>query len=877
MAAVLAALLVAVALLYGSWAAWEQGKVRRDESQLQAARITQSLAVSATDDLLLKDWGALERTISGIARLPGVRRVAILDSDEKLLLAATKNEAGQPRVSFRESIPKRIDNTGGPGTAQTEVGDAILTWHPVVASSLVGWAYVETPVGDLKEFRAGVFWQHVMGGLLGALVASLLIWFALGYALRDIEVATEFAGRLDTSMGATLEARSLSREGASLKRALNAASRRLDNNQREQRQAEQQMRAVLESALDAIVLMDENGLITNFNPAAEKTFGWPAKEVVGRKLSEVLVPTEHRVAHANGLARFRLTGNSDMLGRRIEVDALHSSGALVPTELAVVSVDVGATKWFAGTLRDISERRELIRVLEMARRDAEAANVAKSSFLANMSHEIRTPMNGIIGMIDLALGTKLTTEQREFVETAKSSAHSLLHIISDVLDLSKIEAGKLELELKTFGVGEMLADVVKSFAFAARNKGVDLSLDVSPRDLIVVGDNFRLRQVMTNLIGNAIKFTTKGSVSVVAKGIVRETTVALHVAVTDTGIGIAEDRISRVFESFHQADVSTTRQYGGSGLGLTISRNIVQLMGGTISAESQLSVGSTFHVHLELPRGQAANVLGLGSQDIVLPTGLSILVAEDNAVNRRLLEVMLGKEGAVVDFALDGPQAVELYRGARKYDVILMDVEMPILNGIEATVRIREIERTETRPYTQIVALTAQAMTTTRAACLDAGMNAFVTKPVARIELLRSISSVLGIEQTTRASIAGSSERGALPLVSMEDFRSRMGADADFVELAELTLQLLPTWTNDLEAAIANKDQDRLRRLAHLVRGALSSVGALLAHQHLSVVEKSLDAKQYVDWNVLAVTVPQLLADTKTAIENAVQNERKIS
>ncbi|MEM1043549.1 MAG: ATP-binding protein [Bacteroidota bacterium] len=428
-------------------------------------------------------------------------------------------------------------------------------------------------------------------------------------------------------------------------------------------------------------------------------------------------------------------------------------GVIVVTVMAVVALAVTATT----AIRLHTERvlKRLNRDYAAAREQAEAAARLKSEFLATMSHEIRTPMNGIIGMADLLADTSLTDEQQESVDIIQTSGGALLSIINDVLDLSKIEAGGITVESVPFQPANLARQALGVVRVQAKERGLELRLDVAPGlPPAALGDPAKVRQVLLNLLSNAVKFTHEGSVTL------RVGRDGDHVQfqVADTGIGMTEEELGVVFESFTQADASTTREYGGTGLGLTISQRLAVLMGGTLTAASEPGRGSTFTFRVDAPAAdtpQDAPAAALGDAQPQDRPGdaLRVLVAEDNAVNQTVIRRLLDRLGIQPDVVGDGAQALSALLDAAEsqapYDLVLMDIQMPVLDGLAATRRIRTDLAPDVQPT--ILALTANAMEGDREDCLEAGADGYLTKPVRREELAEQIAQVRPLGASAQA------------------------------------------------------------------------------------------------------------------------------
>ena len=745
-------------------------------------------------------------------------------------------------LKYRSPLALNLDRT-------SRYAEEVLEFLPYLSVAAVYGLLLPVAFGWPSPLAEGAGPEGLRGLLLAALVIALVVMIRQSVAMREI---------------ARLQAAQAAREAEALQAAKVAQRARTDT--------EERLRRLTDVAPDAILMMDAQGLITFWNPAATTILGYAAEEALGRNLHQLLAPERFLDAHLAGFALFQHTGEGQVVDRTIEVFARRKDGREIAIELSLASVAF-ADGWNAvGLIRDITQRKQAEQALVVAKQQAEAANRAKSEFLANMSHEIRTPMTGIIGMAQLALRTGLDARQRDYVQKIETSARSLLGILNDILDLSKIEAGKMEIERIPFDLHPLVDRVLNLVEIAAQGKGLDLRADYGPGlDSHFEGDPLRLTQILTNLLSNAIKFTPAGgSVLLVIR---QPLSGRLRLEVRDTGIGMSEEARAKIFTPFHQGDSSTTRKYGGTGLGLIITKQLVELMGGTIEVASAPGHGSSFSIEIPAPpcpaqdqapapipsQAQAqAQALALAQDQAPglttasgaasLPgasailggvKGSRLLLVEDNAINREIVLGLLEGSGLDILIARDGREAVEQYR-QRRPDLILMDVQMPEMDGFEASRQIRALDA-----QVPIVALTANAFQEDVARSRAAGMNEHLSKPIETEQLFTVIKKYLD-------------DAPAGPVLDTAAALTLLGGKMN------LYLKILRDFSQTYEGLQLDLEDPKDRRVLHSLKGLSANIGARRLHELIVRLEASPDA-------YLLSALYEELAAVRAAIDHYVE------
>jgi PAS domain S-box-containing protein len=645
----------------------------------------------------------------------------------------------------------------------------------------------------------------------------------------------------------------------------------------EQKRAEEALRAsetrlhgITDSAQDAILMMDSQGVISFWNPAAESILGYRGEEAIGYNLHSLLMPERYREAHLAAFPEFVRTGRGNAIGKTVELVARRKDGREIAVALSLSALLLNDAWHAVGILRDITECKRAEQELLDANRNleeataranqmavqAEQANRAKSEFLANMSHEIRTPMTAILGFSDVILECgdleKAPPERMEAARTIKRNGEYLLGLINDILDVSKIEAGMLAVERIVCSPCQILSEVESLIRVRSAAKGLDLKIEYEgPIPETIQSDPTRLRQILINLLGNAVKFTETGSVRLITR--LAEAATGrpfLEFDIVDTGLGMTGEQAARIFQPFSQADMSTTRKFGGTGLGLTISKRLAEALGGEVTlVDTAPGVGSRFHVTIAtgsltgvkmLDNPMEAGMLKpeVAAESLVDAARLDcrILLAEDGPDNQRLIGYILRIAGAEVSVAENGELAVEAALKARDagmpFDIILMDMQMPVMDGYQATGLLRQ------KGYTgHIIALTAHAMASDRAKCLAAGCNQYAAKPIDRRKLL----------QVIREQLAGQSAPSPDSQPASRPLARESAGSPDLSDLVAGFIAGLPTRLDALHHALVDEDLGSFARLAQQLKAAAGGCGFQSLTQAAADLERLAAAHEAVD------------------------------
>lgn len=643
------------------------------------------------------------------------------------------------------------------------------------------------------------------------------------------------------------------------------------------RNREDLLRATVNSSLDGVLIADAKGVIVEINDAAAAMFGFAASDMEGREMSTMIVPQRLRAAHNEGMARYGATGKAKVMGRRIELDALRHDGTEFPIELSIAATGNGSAAKYVAFMRDITDRRFQERSLQSAKERAEDASRAKAQFLASISHEMRTPLTGILGALDLISETDLSEVQLKYVETANRSGHALLSVISDVLDISRLEAGKIELDLETLDINGIISDVLEIIGKLATDRGNTIQIDVDGAiPPLLTGDPARIRQVLLNLVTNAVKFTFEGSISISVTCLASDGHNAeVEFAVHDTGQGISEIDKSKLFQSFSQLRNSVEHPLGGSGLGLAISSRLVEMMGGSIGVDSEVGQGSRFWFRLPLPissqRSQPEDDAPTHHLQTSAMAPMSVLVIDDNETVRSIIAGLLASRGHSAETADGALKGLSMLLSSR-FDAVILDISMPGMDGFDALKAIRKLPGTAGR--TPVIALTAHALIEDRERCIAAGFDQFLTKPVRAEELARAIATATSAEAVkARAEQRLDAAGDNIPLFDLAELRQQ------FVSVSPVDLhRIVDRFGVELDKQLALLKGDggdmspyHLRRIVHVLSGSASMIGA----KRLAALAGQLDAhaaeSEDLEMQTSVDELVALIVQTRAVVETTKQ------
>ena len=833
-----------------------------------------------------------------------------------------KNISGMKDAAGRQFIAEIITKKNGkivypwqnPGETHAREKLAIFNDIPELGWIVASSSYLEEFYGPLKTVRY-IFFFTVLGALV--LVFGLTVWIS-GSITRPIEKLAASFGRGaegNLSVRATVESGD---ELGLLADYFNDFMQRLEAYNAALKESEEKYRSLIESAPDPVVVYDIDGCVEYLNPAYTRVFGWTLDELAGRvpdnqpegyqldalKLLDALqrgqnlFSSETKYITKDGL----VLDVSMSLGAFSDRSGQPSGGIATMQDITGLKRALAELEQYRGHLEQQVQARtaDLIQAnaaLLDAKEAAEAAAKAKGEFLANMSHEIRTPLNGVIGATDLALAATPPPSVERYLRIAHSSAESLLGIVNDILDFSKIEAGKLELEQKPFQLEHVLASVLDIFTTKAVEKDIDLALHLdheTPR--LVQGDAQRLQQVLVNLVGNAVKFTDRGGRVALRVRLheVRKVAVVLEFAVEDSGIGIAPENTSLLFDSFTQADASITRRYGGTGLGLAICKRLVGMMDGSIEVQSEPGKGSVFRVRAPFVIVKRPLPVGDAACDATRFKGMRGLLVEDDPANQEIARALLEGAGIETTLAQNGLLAVNALRRCyisepvrdACFDFVLMDVQMPEMDGCTATRLIRSLPGAGRLP---ILAMTAHAMEGDEERCLAAGMNDYVSKPISRQRLFSALAACFDQLGATTVSKLGPLAAGDLPPsqeaaaaprpsrrlpdvsgLDVDEALQRLGlSEKVYARILERFRSSNETTLERLQGALAAGEFSQARALTHGLKGSAGNIGAHVVQATALALESALepDGRETLRWEELLAAVAAGLAPLLKALE----------
>lgn len=627
--------------------------------------------------------------------------------------------------------------------------------------------------------------------------------------------------------------------------------------------------AILDASLDGIICIDSSGKIFECNQPASAIFGWSKQELLGRDISETIIPEKYREAHRAGMKKYLETGEGPVLGQRLELEAVNKDGRIFPIEISISLIDSDSEVRFASYIRDLTVTKALEAEQKLARSRAERASEAKSRFLATMSHEIRSPLNAIIGMNALLLETELDDRQREIARSVNEGGEVLSLLLNDILDFSKIESGQLTLRRDWFDLRAAIQRVIKLHTQQASLKGLQMNAEFSEHlQASYFGDQTRILQILINLLSNAIKFTEAGEIRVMLQPSADGNGVRLEVE--DTGIGISLEQREHIFAEFAQVDSQDNRKFGGTGLGLSIAKRLVDLMQGSISVLGDEGQGARFTVEIPLQGRDDAATPAEAAEPALPPDttfrGFKVLLAEDSATNRKVIEASLAKLELEVESAVNGAEAVRM-ADANYYDLILMDLAMPEMTGLEATRRIRSGEGRSRQ--SKIIAITANAFEEDKENCIAAGMDDFISKPID----LAAFRELAG-----RWLLASRSDSRPTVKTTLVDVETFMQLERDTGEVLPDIFRLFVdecrARMSTMETAYRDSDWNVIGDQAHALKSSSGSFGAIKLQAFAREMEEAAKTGNRASMDELFARLEQVMQQSLASLTELIEGRQ---
>jgi signal transduction histidine kinase/ActR/RegA family two-component response regulator len=800
----------------------EESKRITISMKAQAQVLANNLAATSADQLLARDYTAIERMLLRSAEFPGIFELQISDSTGKIIGDVLNQADEQPQARYGQA-PLQI-----PEQNKTSIkvdNEQLLIWQPVVLGELIGWVRIIYSLDEITKVKKQFWLINAATGIVVILFASGLLFYFLRIPISAIERYTDFADHLDEHQGERVSVSSCSLEMQKLGSALNRASARLQEQSgaiNDAMQDLERLAAFPEYDPNFIVSMNAEGKVDYLNPHTLKTLS--DLELSNNEVSRLL-PLNMDVTRKQCLKH-------GLVIRGVEV--FFQGHTYLWTFAPLVSQ--GLLHCYGVEITESKIAQKAARVAQIERHSAMEASRAKSTFLANMSHEIRTPLTAIIGFSESLLDTEQSmTDRVKSIKTIIRSGKHLLHLINEILDLSKIEADKLDVEQIRVSLFDITHDVYSLVELQTMEKGLQFSIDYNfPLPETIISDPLRLKQILINLCSNAVKFTDKGSVRVMVSFDARKH--YLRFDVEDTGTGMTSEQLEKLFNAFVQADADTTRRYGGTGLGLHLSKQLSQKLGGTITATSTPGGGSCFSVTVST--GDLGDVRFVTKapeesirtdKPIISPKQMftgKVLLAEDNVDNQRLISMYLSKIGVDVVIAENGIEAVDKALH-QVFDLVLMDMQMPLMDGLQATREIRE--KNSVLP---ILALTANTMQEDIIKCRDAGCSEFISKPIDIENFYRVLAQYL--------KDGDGKDLDTSPLIS-----ELLEQDASFAELVEHFIDKLPGLLGKLRQALRESDWESVETQVHDLKSTGGGYGFPRIAKVASNMEFNLAKNEY--------------------------------